>query len=231
MNLTSDETILWEYGFIKLNLTIVTTWGIMLLLVVGSILITRRITGHDSRSRWQNLLEMLVLNIQKQIAAVGLSKVQLYLPFLGTLFIFIAMSALLTVVPGYLPPTGSLSTTTALALFVFVAVPYFGIREQGLIGYLRAYIKPTVLMLPFNLIGEFSRTLALAVRLFGNMMSGVMIIAILLSIAPLFIPVLMTAFGLITGSVQAYIFTVLTAVYIAAATQVHESVATKKGKN
>ncbi|HEX7972156.1 MAG TPA: F0F1 ATP synthase subunit A, partial [Thiobacillus sp.] len=142
-----------------------------------------------------------------------------YLGFLGTLFLFIATAALFTVVPGYAPPTGSLSTTTALAICVFVAVPLYGIAEQGLGGYLKEYLKPTAIMLPFNIISELSRTLALAVRLFGNMMSGTMILAILLSIAPFIFPIALSALGLLTGMVQAYIFTILATVYIAAATR------------
>ena len=117
--------------------------------------------------------------MEKQIKEVGLSEPEKYLSFLGTLFLFVATSSLCTVIPGFKPPTGSLSTTAALALCVFVAVPLFGIREQGLLGYLKTYTKPTFIMLPFNIISELSRTLALAVRLFGNMMSGVMIIGIL----------------------------------------------------
>jgi F-type H+-transporting ATPase subunit a len=140
--------------------------------------------------------------------------------FIGTLFLFVALSALCTIIPGYQPPTGSLSTTAALALCVFIAVPLFGVREQGLAGYLKTFTQPTVIMLPFNIIGELSRTLALAVRLFGNMMSGVMIIAILLTITPFIFPIAMTALGLLTGMVQAYIFSILAAVYIAAATLV-----------
>ncbi len=117
------------------------------------------------------------------------------LGFLGTLFLFVAAAALCTIVPGYEPPTGSLSTTLALALCVFVAVPFYGIRDQGLRGYLKSYLEPTVMMLPFNIISELSRTLALAVRLFGNMMSGAMIIAILLTITPFLFPIVMTALG------------------------------------
>ena len=140
-----------------------------------------------------------------------------YLPFLGTLFLFVAASSLSSIIPMFEPPTGSLSTTIALALCVFVAVPVYGIRSRGLGGYLKSYIEPTVIMLPFNLISEASRTLALAVRLFGNMMSGAMIVAILISITPLLFPIVMTALGLLTGMVQAYIFSILAAVYIAAA--------------
>jgi F-type H+-transporting ATPase subunit a len=219
MRLSPDQLIFWQYGVFKLNGTIVFTWGLMLVLALGSKLITRRLSTELKRSGWQNLLEIVVTGIDKQIEEVGLPHPEKYIGFLGTLFLFVALAALCTVVPGYEPPTGSLSTTAALALCVFVAVPLFGIEEQGLGGYLRTYVQPTVIMLPFNLISELSRTLALAVRLFGNMMSGAMIIAILLTITPYVFPIVMTALGLLTGMVQAYIFSILAAVYIAAATR------------
>ena len=220
MRLSPDELILWKHGFLKLNGTIAYTWGLMLALAVGSKLITRKFSTGLNRSRWQNLLEIIVTGIETQIKEVGLSQPQKYIGFLGTLFLFVAAASLCTVIPGYEPPTGSLSTTTALALCVFVAVPFFGIEEQGLNGYLKSYVQPTIIMLPFNIISELSRTLALAVRLFGNMMSGVMIIAILLTITPFIFPIFMTVLGLLTGMVQAYIFFILATVYIAAATRV-----------
>jgi F-type H+-transporting ATPase subunit a len=217
MRLSPDQMIFWQHGFLKLNGTIVFTWGIMLVLAVGSKLITRHLSTGLDRSRWQNLLEIVVTAITKQIEEAGLGKPEKYLGFLGTLFLFGAVAGLCTVFPGYEPPTGSLSTTVALALCVFVAVPLFGIGDQGLRGYLKSYTEPTVIMLPFNMISEVSRTLALAVRLFGNMMSGAMILGILLTITPFIFPVFMTALGLLTGMVQAYIFSILAAVYIAAA--------------
>lgn len=219
MRLSPDQMIFWQHGFFKLNATILFTWGVMLILAVGSKLVTRRLSTDLDRSRWQNLLEIIVTSIMQQIEEVGLRHPQRYIGFLGTLFLFVATAALCTVIPGYEPPTGSLSTTVALALCVFVAVPLFGIEEQGMGGYLKSYVQPTVIMLPFNIISEVSRTLALAVRLFGNMMSGAMIIGILLSITPFIFPVFMTLLGLLTGMVQAYIFSILAAVYIAAATQ------------
>ena len=218
MHITPDQFIVWQYGFIKLNATIVTTWGLMLLLTIGARLITRRLTSDVITSRWQAALEILITGIDEQIKEVGLSVPERYIPFIGTLFIFIATANLLTIVPGYAPPTSSLSTTAALAVCVFVAVPVFGIVRRGWRRYLKSYLEPTVIMLPFNLISELSRTLALAVRLFGNMMSGTMIIAILLTITPFIFPVAMTALGLLTGLVQAYIFSILATVYIAAAT-------------
>src|ERR1700690_530777 len=219
MRLSPNELIFWQLGFLKLNGTIVFTWGLMLVLTVGSKLVTRRLSMDLKRSPWQNLLEIIVTGIEKQIEDVGLRHPEKYIGFLGTLFLFVALASLCTVIPGYEPPTGSLSTTAALALCVFVAVPLFGIEEQGMGGYLKSYIEPTVIMLPFNIISEFSRTLALAVRLFGNMMSGAMIIGILLTITPYIFPLVMTVLGLLTGLVQAYIFSILAAVYIAAATR------------
>ena len=220
MNLSSDQQILWQYGFLKLNGTVVTTWALMIAMAVGAKLITRKLATDGAISRWQGLLEIVVTAIEKQIKEVGLSEPEKYLGFLGTLFLFVATASLCTLIPGYEPPTGSLSTTAALALCVFVAVPLFGIEEQGLGGYLKSYMQPTFIMLPFNIISELSRTLALAVRLFGNMMSGAMIIGILLTITPFIFPIIMTALGLLTGMVQAYIFSILAAVYIAAATRV-----------
>jgi F-type H+-transporting ATPase subunit a len=222
MHISPDEMIFWQSGFFKLNATLVFTWALMLVLVLGSILVTRRLSTGLKRSRWQNLLEMVMTGMKKQIEEVGLSQPQRYLGFLGTLFLFVAAASLCTIFPGFEPPTGSLSTTLALALCVFVAVPFYGIEEQGVGKYLKSYVKPTVIMLPFNIISELSRTLALAVRLFGNMMSGAMIIAILLTITPFIFPIIMTVLGLLTGMVQAYIFSILAAVYIAAATQIRK---------
>ncbi|MFC5453652.1 F0F1 ATP synthase subunit A [Prosthecobacter fluviatilis] len=228
MRLSPDEMIFWQHGWFKLNGTIVFTWGIMLLLAVGARLITRRLTTEHERSRWQNLLEIVVTAMQQQIKDVGLPQPEKFIGFLGTLFLFVATAALCTVIPGYEPPTGSLSTTAALAVCVLIAVPLYGISDQGLRGYFKSYMEPTVVMLPFNIISEVSRTLALAVRLFGNMMSGAMILAILLTITPFLFPILMILLGLLTGMVQAYIFSILAAVYIAAAISTHELKASAK---
>jgi F-type H+-transporting ATPase subunit a len=220
LNLTSDQQIFWQHGLIKLNGTIVTTWVMMLLMSLGAKLITRKLATEGPISRWQGALEIIITSIEKQITDVGLSEPKKYLSFLGTLFLFVATCSVCIVIPGFSPPTGSLSTTAALALCVFIAVPLFGVREQGLVGYLKTYTKPTFIMLPFNIISELSRTLALAIRLFGNMMSGAMIVGILLTITPFIFPIVMTALGLLTGMVQAYIFSILATVYIAAATRV-----------
>ena len=219
MRISPDEMIFWQHGFLKLNGTIVFTWGLMFVLAFGSKIVTAKLSTDLKRSHWQNLLEIVVTGIEKQIADVGLSQPRKYIGFLGTVFLFVALASLCTVIPGYEPPTGSLSTTAALALCVLAAVPIFGIEAEGLRGYLKSYVEPTIVMLPFNIISELSRTLALAVRLFGNMMSGTMILAILLTVTPFIFPVAMSALGLLTGMVQAYIFSILAAVYIAAATR------------
>ena len=170
-------------------------------------------------SRWQNFMEIIVSFIRGQVRDISRQDPGSFIPFLGTLYLFIALSNFLFIVPGYHPPTESLYTTGALAIAVFFAVPVFGITHQGVSGYLRHYLRPTVFMLPFNIIGEISRTLALAVRLFGNMMSETLIGALLISFAPLVLPVVMQAFGLLIGQIQAYIFAVLATVYISSASR------------
>jgi len=228
MRLSTDQLVFWQHGFLKLNATIVYTWGLMLVLAVGAKLITRGLATEITISRWQCGLEIIVTSMKKQIEEVGLRRPVKYLGFVGTLFLFIALANIFTIFPGYEPPTGSLSTTTALAICVFVAVPLYGIEERGLGGYLKSYVEPTIIMLPFNIMGEFSRTLALAVRLFGNMMSGTMILSILFIVTPFIFPTVMSALGLLTGMVQAYIFSILALVYIAAATGTGNSEADKK---
>jgi F-type H+-transporting ATPase subunit a len=223
VQITTDDWIFWQsqaWPVVKVNATIVFSWLVMAILAIGSWLVTRRLTTGTEIPRFQNVLEVLVTGIRDQIRDVSRQDPGQYLPFVGTLFLFIAMATLLSVVPGYRPPTGSLSTTAALATCVFVAVPLYGIASQGFGGYSRHYIQPTPLMLPFNIVGELSRTLALAVRLYGNMMSGTVIAAILVGFVPLFVPVLMQLLGLLTGMIQAYIFAVLAMVYIASATKV-----------
>lgn len=231
MRLSPDQKIFWQHGFVNINLTIVTTWALMIILVAGAKLINRKLKSEIKTTRWQNILEMLVIGMRNQIKEVGLSNPGKYIGFIGTMFLFIAVSNLCTILPWYEAPTGSLSTTVALAICVFISVPFFGIAESGIRGYLESYLQPSFIMLPFNIISEFSRTLALAVRLFGNIMSGGLIVSILLSIAPFFFPVVMSALGMLTGMVQAYIFAILATVYITAATQDIKKKTSKKLKN
>jgi F-type H+-transporting ATPase subunit a len=218
MNITTDTTVVFEVLDVPINATIVNTWIIMAVLTGASALVTWRLKPEAPATRWRTALEVIVTAIEGQIAEITRRPSSRFIPFVGTLFLFIAVSNLLLVVPGFKPPTASLSTTTALALSVLIAVPVFGIASRGVGGYLRTYLEPTVLMLPFNIISEFTRGLALAIRLYGNIMSGAVIAAILLGVAPFFFPVVMDMLGLLTGLIQAYIFAVLAMVYIAAAT-------------
>lgn len=229
IRISPDTWVIAKLGPFALNATILYTWATMALLVVGAVALTRRLRDDMRIPPWQNLLEVLVVGIRDQIRAVSQRDPGTYLPFVGTLFLFIAASNLLAVVPGWHPPTASLSTTAALAITVAVAVPAFGIARQGLLAYLRHYLRPHALMLPFNLIGEMTRTLALAVRLYGNIMSGTVLAGILLSIAPFFFPVLLQLLGLLTGLVQAYIFAVLAMVYIASAAEAGGEAANEEG--
>ncbi len=229
MTITPDSIIFWQWGNLHLNGTIVFTWLVMGLLTFIAWLVTRHLSTGVAISRWQHLLEVLIIGIRDQIKEISHQEPGKYLPFIGTLFLFITLSNLLSIVPGYISPTASLSTTTALAICVFIAVPLYGITSEGVLTYFKHYVKPTVFMLPFNVIGEISRTIALAVRLYGNIMSGTVIVAILLSLTPYFFPVIMQLLGLLTGMIQAYIFAVLAMVYIASATSAQ--VSKKKSKN
>lgn len=224
MEISPDQIVYWEWRYVTINATLVFSWVVLALLALGSWLITRNVTVGPKISRWQNGLEALVSQILTQIETTGLRHPGRYLPFIGTLFIFIVTCNILSVVPGFITPTASVTTPIALAVCVFVAVPVYGILNRGLKAYLKRYVQPTPLMLPFTIIGEISRTVALGIRLFGNMMSGNLIVAILLSLAPLFFPVAMQAFGLLIGVIQAYVFAVLALVYIASAARVQQGV-------
>lgn len=222
MEVTPDQVVYWRWGPVVLNATLVNTWIVMGLLLVISWLATRKIAVTMAPSRWQNALEAVIAAIRREIGQISQDDPTRYLPFVGTLFLLIAVANILSIVPGYNPPTGSLSTTAALAACVFISVPAYAIARKGLRGYLRQYVRPSPIMLPFNVIGELSRTLALAVRLFGNIMSGTLIVGVLISLTPLFFPVLMRAFGLLIGLIQAYIFAVLAMVYIASAARMQQ---------
>lgn len=218
MELTPDNITVFTIGGLHVNATIVYTWVIMAVLTGGSWLVTRNLRPHVPPNRWRTMLEVIVKGIEGQIAEITTGAARQVLYFSGTLFLFILTSNVLAVVPGFHAPTGSLSTTAGLALAVLVAVPIFGVASRGVGGYLKTYVEPSWIMLPFNIIGEVSRGLSLAIRLYGNIMSGAVIATILLGVAPLFFPVLMNMLGLLTGVIQAYIFAVLATVYIASAT-------------
>jgi len=140
-----------------------------------------------------------------------------YRAFIGTLFVFIFVANWSSLVPGIEPPTAHLETDAALALIVFVAATWFGIRAVGVAGYLATFASPSWIMIPLNFVESLTRTFSLLVRLFGNVMSGVFIVGVVLSLAGLFVPIPLMALELLTGAVQAYIFSVLAMVFIAGA--------------
>lgn len=229
MEISPDTSVLFNIGPVPVNATIVFTWVVMILLILAALLVRLRLSDSGELTPAQNFWEAVLETINNQIRQVSGQDPGPYLPFIGTLFLFIAVSNILSVVPGFRPPTASLSTTTALALCVLIAVPLFGLAERGVLGYLRSYVQPSPLMIPFNVIGEISRTIALAIRLYGNVMSGTVIAGILISIAPFFFPVVMQLLGLLTGVIQAYIFAILAVVYIASATRAQPGPGTSKG--
>ena len=215
MQLTPDQVVYWQWEWWTVNATLVFTWVTMLVLVGVSWLITQSLETGPDIGRGQAVLELVVLQIRDQIDEAVPESPELYVPFIGTLFLFITVSTLLGSVPGVQVVAASLSTAAALAACVFAAVPLFGVARIGLRAYLRHYVRPSPFMLPFHIIGELSRTLALAVRLFGNLMSGRVLVGILLSVAPFVFPAVLEAFGLLIGVIQAYVFAVLALVYIA----------------
>lgn len=223
MEISPDTKVIWSWGFVNINLTLIFTWGVMVLIVLCAWMATRGLKVHPPLSRWQNIFEAVVTLMRNHIREIIGPDISRYLPFLGTLFLFISFSNLLIVIPEYRPPTGSLSTTAALAICVFFAVPIYSIAAQGVLGFLRHYIEPSPLMLPMHILGDFTRTLTLAVRLFGSIMSESMIAGALLAIIPFFLPVVMKMFGLLIGQIQAYIFAVLAAIYIASAAGTHRT--------
>lgn|SRR5690606_24458625 len=228
MQLTPDDTIVAVLLGFELNATLVNTWIVMAVLVLTSWLVTRNLRPDAPPSRWRGALELIVKTIESQVMEVTEQKAKHVLYFAGTLFLFIAGANILALVPGFASPTGSLSTTVALTISVLLAVPLFGMVRFGIGHYFRGLVQPSWFMLPFNLIGEFSKAVSLSIRLYGNVMSGAVIAAILLTIAPFFFPVAMQMFGLLTGVIQAYIFAILALVYISAAlTEIPKS---KKGK-
>jgi F-type H+-transporting ATPase subunit a len=206
-------SVVFRIGPIGVTQPVVTTWGLMLLLAIGSWLLTWRLSLDPSPV--QAAVELVVDSIAAQIHDVVRTDAQPYLPLIGTLFLFIFFANWSGLVPGVEPPTAHLETDAALALIVFVAVFWFGIRSRGLRGYVATFAEPTVLMIPLNVVETLTRTFSLIVRLFGNVMSGVFVIGIVLSLVGLLVPVPLMALDMLTGAVQAYIFSVLAIVFIA----------------
>jgi len=231
--ISPDQVVVWSWNFITLNVTILYTWLVMGILVGGSILVTRNLSSEMNVSRWQHFLEIVVSIVRGEISEMTKKGADNYVPLIGTLFLFICTSNVLAVVPGYIAPTSSMTTTAALATCVFVAVPYYGISRNGVLHYVKEYFQPNFIFFPFHVMGELSRTLALTVRLFGNIMSHEKVIGILLAVTPFLFPVVMQILGLLIGVIQAYIFAILSMVYIASALSAededHHAEAKKEG--
>ncbi|HYH37872.1 MAG TPA: F0F1 ATP synthase subunit A [Azospirillum sp.] len=208
--------IVFALGPVPVTLPVVTTWGLMALLTLGSALATRRLRV-ERPGRVQAVLELVVQTLRKQIGETMQADATPFLPLLGTLFLYLATANLSGLVPGMKAPTAFIETAAALALIVLLGSQVYGVRARGLWGYLKGFAHPTPLLLPLNLLSEVTRAFSLSVRLFGNVMSGEFVIAIVLSLAGLFVPVPLMALELLLGLVQAYIFTILAAVFIGGA--------------
>jgi F-type H+-transporting ATPase subunit a len=205
--------VVFRIGPVVVTTPVIATWGIMLLLAGGSYLLTRNLSVHPSRQ--QAALEVVVGAIESQIRDTMRVEPAPYLPLIGTLFLFIFTANWSSLVPGVEPPTAHIETDAALALIVFAAIICFGVRSRGVRGYLETFAEPSFAMIPLNLVETITRTFSLVVRLFGNVMSGVFVIGIVLSLVGLLVPVPLMALELLTGAVQAYIFSVLAMVFIA----------------
>jgi F-type H+-transporting ATPase subunit a len=207
--------VLFTIGPVPITGPVVTTWAIMALLTGISWLGMRRAAIHAGTL--QTVLEIIVETLEKQIREIIRRDPWPYLGLLGTLFIFLVFANLSAIVPGMKPPTGHIETPAALAAIVFMSGHYFGIRSRGLGKYLRHYTEPNLLLLPLNVLSEITRTFSLMVRLFGNIMSHEFVIAIIVFLAGLFLPIPFMLLGVLIGIIQAYIFTILAAVFIGAA--------------
>ncbi len=206
--------VVFLIGSVSITEPVLATWGIMAAMVLGSIAVTRRLSLRPGAG--QALVEMALETIANQLSdAMGVDAAR-YFPLLATLFTFLVVANLSGLIPAVKPPTAFIETPAALALTVFFAVHYYGVRSVGLAAYLKSFTRPTILMLPLNVLGQITRTFSLMIRLFGNIMSGEFVIGIILAFAGLFVPIPLLALEIVVGIVQAYIFTVLAAVFIAA---------------
>ena len=210
-----SSVALLHVGPVPITGGVVATWAIMAALVLGGFLVSRRLSLIPSAS--QSFLELIVDTVDSQIRDTMQVEPAPYRSFIGTLFAFIFVANWSTLVPGVEPPTAHIETDAALALIVFVAVIWFGIRASGVRGYLATFASPNPIMIPLNFIESITRTFSLLVRLFGNVMSGVFVVGIVLSLAGLLVPIPLMALDLLTGAVQAYIFAILAMVFIAGA--------------
>jgi F-type H+-transporting ATPase subunit a len=214
------STVLFHLGPVAITRPVVTTWAIIAVLGLTSWFMSRRLTLRPDRR--QAVVELIVTGIVSQIDEVIRKDPRPFLPLIGTLFIFLVAANVSGVLPGVEAPTSKLETPAALALIVFIAVHFFGMRARGLFGYLASFARPKLIMLPLNIISEVTRTFSLMVRLFGNVMSGEFLIALVVALAGLFVPIPLMALEILIGLIQAYIFTVLATVFIGAAVETVE---------
>ena len=206
---------LFSIGPVPIYEPVVTTWLVIFLLAGVAILSTRGLAIVPGK--WQAAIEIVVTGIESQIAEVIPNDTRRYMPLIGTLFLYLATANLISALPGLNPPTGHLETPAALAVIVFGAVHSYGIRARGVRRHFGAYLKPSIIMLPLNIVSEITRTFALMIRLFGNVMSGHFVVGIIVALAGLFVPIPFIALQILTGLIQAYIFSVLATVFIGAA--------------
>jgi F-type H+-transporting ATPase subunit a len=209
-----DALPILTIGGITIGGTVFFSWIVMGVLTALSWLATRRLKTTVKVSGLQTAMEMIVMTIRSQIKEVSGDNPARYMPIMGTFFLFVGLSNLLTIIPWFRAPTASLSTTIAFAFCVFCAMPVYGIRNAGISGYFKKYIDPTPIMLPLNILSDFSSTFSLAFRLYGNMLSGAIIASVLMMLAPFLVPLPLQILGLITGTIQAYIFALLAIVYV-----------------
>ena len=219
---------MYELGPVQLTNTVMTTWFVMLITGVLAWLITRQLQMKPGRV--QALIEAIVSIIEDIIRGVSPQHVERILPFIATLWLFIVIANLIGLIPGMHSPTRDLSATAALAFLVFLSVHWFGIRIQGLKNYLQHYLQPSPILLPFHLISELTRTIALAVRLFGNMMSLEMVALLILMVAGFLVPVPILMLHIVEALVQAYIFGMLALIYVAGGLQTQQLRQQKQGK-
>jgi F-type H+-transporting ATPase subunit a len=212
--------VLFHIGPVAITTPVVTTWSLIVVITLSSHVATRRLPTSPGRA--QAALEWLVGALDEQIADILQADGRRFVPLVGTLFLFVAIANLSGIVPGVHPPTAHLETTAALATVVFGAVHYYGVRSLGWRGYLRTYLRPSPFLLPINVLATFTRTFSLMVRLFGNIMSGEFLIAVVVALAGLLLPIPLMALEALIGLVQAYIFAVLATVFIGAAVGVTE---------
>lgn len=206
---------LFHIGPAPITSAVAVTWGLMAFLVGGSLLATRRLSLDASPT--QAVFELIVDTVDGQIRDTMQVAPAPYRSFIGTLFVFIFLANWSTLIPGVEPPTAHLETDIALAVLVFLAVIFFGIRAGGLRHYLATFASPSPIMIPLNFVESLTRTFSMFVRLFGNVMSGVFMVGIVLTLAGFLVPIPLMALDLLTGAVQAYIFAILAMVFISGA--------------